>query len=134
VNVSVALPGAALPAAVIVTLCGIPGVSESVVGCAVTPVGSPANVTVTIPANPLLEAAFRLIGCPAPPETSGSAAGVIAREKSPSDTGWDAFPHDIRTRNNSEVEDTRDVLEIEPMSSLAVDQQELSSAAPVPAD
>jgi len=74
-----ALPAAALAAAVTVTVCAVPGVRLSVAGFAVTPVGRPAIATLTIPVKPLAGAAFTLICCPVPPGTSEMLAGVAVR-------------------------------------------------------
>ena len=57
----VALPDAADDAAVIVTVCAVPGVRVNVAGLAVTPDGSPATVTVTVPVKPFCGAAFTLM-------------------------------------------------------------------------
>jgi hypothetical protein len=68
----VALPAAALAAAVTVTLCAIPGVSVSVAGCAVTPLGNPVIATITAPVNELTAPAVTLTEEPAAPATSVS--------------------------------------------------------------
>jgi hypothetical protein len=49
VKTTLALPGWALLAAVRVTLCGVPGVSESEAGLAVTPAGNPLSATLALP-------------------------------------------------------------------------------------
>jgi hypothetical protein len=79
VKVTVALPAAALAAAVTVIVCGAPGVKLSVAGCAVTPAGRPAIATFTVPMKPLAGTAFTLIGCPVPPGTSEMLAGVALK-------------------------------------------------------
>jgi hypothetical protein len=73
------LPAAALAPAVTVTVCAVPGVKLSVAGVTVTPVGSPAIATLTIPVKPLAGVAFTLICCPVPPGTSEMLAGVAVR-------------------------------------------------------
>jgi len=83
VRVNVLLPTTALVPAVRLTLCGVPGVSVSVAGCAVTPAGSPAIATDTAPAKELVETAFTLICCPAPPDTTVRALGAAVKVKSP---------------------------------------------------
>jgi hypothetical protein len=49
VSVTDTFAAGAVTAAVSVVLCAVPGVSMSVAGLAVTPVGSPEIVTVTVP-------------------------------------------------------------------------------------
>ena len=66
-SVTVALPAAALEEAVSVVFCAVPGERLRVAGLAVTPVGSPDNVTATIPENPLIGLAVTLTSCPPPP-------------------------------------------------------------------
>src|SRR3979490_1479236 len=77
-----AVPAVALAAAVIVTVCAVPGLKPSVTGCAVTPAGSPAITTFTIPVKPLAGTAFTLICCSPPPGPSKKLAGVAVRLKS----------------------------------------------------
>jgi hypothetical protein len=81
-RVSVALPAAAVDAAVSVTLCAVPGVSVSVAGLAVTPVGSPLIESATFPVKPFAGTAFTLICFPAPPAVRATVAGVAVNEKS----------------------------------------------------
>jgi hypothetical protein len=96
VNVTIALPAAALAEAVTVTVCAAPGVKLSVAGSAVTPFGSPAIATFTIPLKPLAATAFTLICCPPPPGTSETLAGVAARAKSPAaGAGMEPPPQDV---------------------------------------
>ena len=66
VRVTVALPLAALAAAIIVVLCGVLGVRLSVGGLAVTPAGSPLGLTVMVPVNPLIAVAFTVKFCVEP--------------------------------------------------------------------
>jgi hypothetical protein len=61
VKVTMTLPAAAFAAAAIVTVCAVPGIKLSVAGCAVTPAGSPAIETFTIPIKPLDGTALTLI-------------------------------------------------------------------------
>jgi len=82
VKVIVALPAAAVEAAVSVIFCAVPGAKVSVAGLVVTPVGSPLIATVTIPVKPLTGAAFTLICCPAPPATSVTDPGADVSVKS----------------------------------------------------
>jgi hypothetical protein len=95
VNVTMALPAAALTAAVTVTVCAVPGVKLSVAGCAVTPMGSPAIATLTIPVKPLAGTAFTLICCPVPPGTSEMLAGVVVRVKSLAAEGLEPPPQEV---------------------------------------
>ena len=67
VKVTVALPTVAFAAAVSVTLCAVPGVSVSVAGFAVTPVGSPLMVTITVAVNPFVGTASTLTDFPVLP-------------------------------------------------------------------
>jgi hypothetical protein len=62
-----ALPAGALFPAVSVTLCGVPGVSESEAGLAVTPAGNPLSATFTLSVKPLTAVAVSSTGCPAAP-------------------------------------------------------------------
>jgi hypothetical protein len=132
IRVNVALPAAALAAAVTVTLCAAPGVRVSVAGCAVTPAGSPVIATVTVPAKPLAAAAFTLIACPVPPGTSVMFAGVAATEKSATGVGdWTDVggwlpPQDIRTRPKSSPEHPTRVLK-NPMSPPEIGLQKSTS-------
>jgi hypothetical protein len=81
VKVMVALPDAAEDAAVSVTVCAVPGVKVGVAGLAVTPDGSPATETLTVPVKPFCGAAFTLTAWPAPPAVSVTVAGVEVSEK-----------------------------------------------------
>jgi hypothetical protein len=94
VKVTMALPAAAIAPAVTVTVWAVPGVKLSVAGCAVTPMGSPAIATFTIPVKPLAGTAFTLICCPPPPGTSGMLVGVAVRVKSPAAAGLEPPPQD----------------------------------------
>ena len=80
-KVMVALPDAAEDPAVRVTVCAVPGVKVSAAGLAVTPDGSPATATLTVPVKPFCEAAFRVTVWPAPPAVSVTVAGVEVSEK-----------------------------------------------------
>jgi hypothetical protein len=116
VRVNVALLAAALAAALIVTLCAVPGVKVSVAGCAVTPVGNPVIATFTSPAKPFAGTAFTLICCPAPPGASVTSAGEEVRLKSPSAVGLEPPPHDTNTRQKRKLEQPARVFEKAPMS------------------
>jgi hypothetical protein len=67
VNVTFALPAWALLPAVSVTLCGVPGLRESVEGVAVIPAGSPLRTIFVVPANPFKAVADTCTGWPAAP-------------------------------------------------------------------
>jgi len=82
VKVTVELPAVAVEAAVSVTFCAVPGVKESVAGLAVTPVGSPVIVMVTVPVKPMAGTAFTATGWPVPPATIVSFDGEAVTEKS----------------------------------------------------
>jgi hypothetical protein len=82
VKVSVALPAAAVEAAVKVTLCAVPGTRVSAAGFALTPAGNPLIATVTVPVKALAGTAFTLTACPAPPAVRAIVAGAAVREKS----------------------------------------------------
>jgi hypothetical protein len=105
VKVTEALPAAAVEAAVRVTFCAVPGVNASVAGLAVTPEGSPAIVTATIPAKPFAGIAFTLICCPWPPATIAAVAGVAVSEKfaggAVAETEFDPPPQEIGVRLRS---------------------------------
>lgn len=92
VNVTVLLPAAAPLPAVSVTLCAVPGVSESEPGEAVTPDGNPLIATATVELNPFDGAAFTEIVCPAPPAVNVAEAGETVSEKSPEAGGGPELP------------------------------------------
>jgi hypothetical protein len=100
VKLTVAVAAPALDAAVNVVLCAVPGTSESVAGLAVTPDGSPATVTLTVPVKPFCAAAFTLTVWPMAPTVRVTVAGVDVSEKSAVRAGFtaerDPPPHDIR--------------------------------------
>ena len=81
-KVTVALPAAAVEAAVNVTFCAVPGVNVSVAGFAVTPLGSPVIATATVPLKPFTAVARTLIGEPIAPAVMVNDAGEIVSEKS----------------------------------------------------
>jgi hypothetical protein len=124
VRVSVALPATAVAAAVRVTFCAVPGDSVRVVGCAVTPVGSPVMTTAIVPVNPLAAVAFTLICCPVPSGTSVITAGVDARAKSPSDDGLDPPLQETKARQKRKLKHRLSVFENECISTPPVDEQE----------
>ena len=82
VRVSMVLPAIAAAEAVRVTVCAVPGMSVSVDGCAVIPLGNPVIAMDTMLAKPLTGAALMLICCPAPPGRRVTVVGVADREKS----------------------------------------------------
>jgi hypothetical protein len=99
-KVTVALLPAAEDAAVRVTVCAVPGIKVNVNGLAVTPDGSPATVTLTVPVKPFCAAAFTLTVWPMAPALSVTEAGVDVSEKSAVRAGLTAErgppPHEIR--------------------------------------
>jgi len=116
VRVNVALLAAVLAAALIVTLCAVPGIKVSVAGCTVTPGGNPVIATFTSPAKPFAGTAFTLICCPAPPGAIVTFAGEEVRVKSPSAAGLEPPPHDSNTRQKRKLEHPTRVFEKTPMS------------------
>jgi hypothetical protein len=82
VKVTVALPAAALAAAVRVMFCGVPGARLKVVGFAVTPAGNPLMATLTVVLNPFCAVMLRATGWPAAPAVRVRDAGVTLRLKS----------------------------------------------------
>jgi hypothetical protein len=81
-KVRVALPAAAVEAAVIVTFWAVPRVSVNAAGVAVTPAGSPARATATVPEKPLTALAVTLMGTPAAPAVRLKDAGDAVSVKS----------------------------------------------------
>jgi hypothetical protein len=79
----VALPAAAVAAAVRVTVWAVPGVKVSVAGLAVTPLGSPVMATATVLVKELTAVARTLTFEPVAPATRDTDAGETEREKSP---------------------------------------------------
>src|ERR1700753_2869409 len=82
VKLIVAEPIAAPAPAVHVTFCGVPGVSVSDVGLAVTPAGSPAMPTATGEAKLPIAVAFNESAVPVVPATIVCDVGVTVKEKS----------------------------------------------------
>jgi hypothetical protein len=82
VKVTVEVAAAAPAAAVSFVLCAVPGVSVSVAGLAVTPVGSPLIVTETAPLKEFSAVANTLTGEPVAPATIVSDVGETVSEKS----------------------------------------------------
>jgi hypothetical protein len=100
VKVSVALPAAAVKAAVRVTFCAVPGVNVSDAGFAVTPAGNPVIETATVPVKPFNAVARMFTGEPVAPATRVSDAGDTVNEKSAAGTGTMTWvPHDARARH-----------------------------------
>jgi hypothetical protein len=81
VNVMVALLLGAFGSAVRVTFCDVPGVRFSVEGVTVTPAGSPATATLTIPLNPFVPATLTVTPC-ADPAAMGTVSGATVNVKS----------------------------------------------------
>ena len=65
-----------------VNVCGVPGVSVSVVGATVTPAGSPDTDTLTVPLNPFSAVAVTAVPCPSAPAVNVKLIGLIANVKS----------------------------------------------------
>ncbi len=82
VKVTAALPATAVAPAVSVMFCTVPGVSASVAGFAVTPVGSPLMATETVPLKEFIAVARTLTGEPVAPATIVSDVGETVSEKS----------------------------------------------------
>src|SRR5215469_10868105 len=102
-RVRVAVPGAAATAAERVTFCATPGVSVSVVGCAVTPVGKPVMVTGTLAMKPFVAVALTAIGCVAPPGMRVRDVGVADREKSAMAVGLELPSQDVSMRQSRKL-------------------------------
>jgi hypothetical protein len=119
VKVNIALPTAAFAAAVNVIFCAVPGVRESVAGCAVTPAGNPVIATLTTPEKLLDGTAFTLICCPVPPERSVTLAGVVVRVKSPSAAGLEP-PQEINTTQKRKPEHPTRAFEKAPISTPTI--------------
>jgi hypothetical protein len=98
VSINVALPATAAAPAVKVTLCAVPGVSVSIAGCAITPLGNPVIATVIDWVKPFTGIAFTLICCPAPPAASVIVAGIEDKEKSATGSCLDPPPQDVKTK------------------------------------
>ena len=79
---TVAVVEAALAAAAKLTDCGVPGMSVTVDGVAVTPVGKPLAVAWMVPENPFSAVAVSETGCAEPPAVRVSVEALAAREKS----------------------------------------------------
>ena len=77
-----ATPTAAFAAAVNVIDCAVPGVRVSVDGEAVTPAGSPAIETLTVPLKPLTAVAETATCWPEAPVVIERLAGLTLSEKS----------------------------------------------------
>jgi len=82
VNVIVLELAAALVAAVNVTLCGVPALTVSDDGLAVTPAGNPEIATLTPALNPLIALTETVAAPPAPPPVIFTVDGLAANEKS----------------------------------------------------
>jgi hypothetical protein len=80
--VIVAIPAAAVDAAVSVTFLAVPGISVRVDGLAVTPVGRPLRVTFTLAVNPFRAFALTATAWPAAPAVNARLVGATVSEKS----------------------------------------------------
>ena len=94
VSINVAVPAAAVVAAVRAMVCAAPGVRVSIDGWALTPAGSPEIATATAPANPFVGDALTLICCAAPPGTRVTVVGAEARLKSLTGSGLEPPPQE----------------------------------------
>lgn len=81
VKLTVAVAAPALDAAVKVVLCAAPGVSESVAGLAVTPLGRPVMAMATVLLKELTAVARTLTFEPLSPATSAADVGETESEK-----------------------------------------------------
>jgi hypothetical protein len=81
VNVAVDDPADVPRGAARAMVAAVPGVSVTDVGCAVTPVGTPAIVTETLPENPFCAVARREMGAGVPLAGKLIVAGVAVSEK-----------------------------------------------------
>ncbi len=82
VRVNIVLPSHGGREAVNVIVCAVPGVSVSVAGCAVTPLGKPVIATDTMLAKPLTGVALTLICGDVPPGERVTVVGRADKEKS----------------------------------------------------
>ena len=82
VKTTVPVVAAALDAAVKLTCWGVPTVSVTVEGEAVTPAGRPLKATVTVPENPAAAVAVSAMACAVPPAATLALAGLAWMEKS----------------------------------------------------
>jgi hypothetical protein len=98
VRVNVVLPSIAAAEAVNVMVCAVPGVSVSVAGCAVTPLGKPVIATDTMLAKPLTGVALTLICGDVPPGARATVVGRADKEKSGMSSGGEPPLQEVRTR------------------------------------
>lgn len=117
VRVSITLPGVAAADAVRAMVCAVPGVSVSVEGCAVTPLGSPVIARDTMLAKPFTGAALMLICCAVPPGRRVTVAGVADKEKSASGAGLEPPPQEV-SRRPMRVEHVKSAFEQERISTI----------------
>ena len=76
------LPRVVLAAAVSVTFCAVPGMSDSEAGLAVTPAGNPVMATETLPVKAFSAVAVTCTAEPVAPATRLRDVGVTENEKS----------------------------------------------------
>ena len=76
------LPRVVLAAAVSVTFCAVPGMSDSEAGLAVTPAGSPVMATETLPVKEFRAVASTLTCVPVAPAMRATDVGETLNEKS----------------------------------------------------
>jgi hypothetical protein len=118
VRVSIVLPAIAAAEAVSATVCAVPGVSVSVAGCAVTPLGNPVIATDTMLAKPFTGAALMLICWTVPPGRSVTAAGLADKEKSASGAGFDPPPPQEVSTRPTRMGHARSIFEQERISTI----------------
>ncbi len=94
VPVTVTVPelAAALAAAVSVIVCGVPGITLTVAGAAVTPAGKPLSATATAELNPFSAVTVTVTVCPAAPPVNATVAGAAAIEKSGTNAVFELHP------------------------------------------
>jgi hypothetical protein len=80
-NWRAAVPAAAEEAAVRLTVSGVPGVTLSVEGEAVTPAGNPVSATAIIPEKPPVAVAVSVTGCALPPAVTLRLVALRESEK-----------------------------------------------------
>jgi hypothetical protein len=98
----------------------VPGVRLKAVGLAVTPVGSPLTVTLTVPVNPFCAVAVTLTGAAPPPGVKVIVAGEDVSEKSGFGVGAPLLPQDVKTRQKRRKKTAQTLLNIGGPSSIMV--------------
>ena len=116
VRVNIVLPSIAAAEAVNVMVCAVPGVSVSVAGCAVTPLGKPVIAMDTMLAKPLAGVALTLICGDVPPGVRVTVVGRADKEKSGMNSDGDPPLQEVRTRP-MRVENAQSTFERERIST-----------------